>query len=85
MGLAVRDTSHHTYGDYLTWSEDVRYELIDGVAYLMSPAPTPRHQNIAGEIFRQLANALLEWLGDDFDPKAFNQDPINAALGKLKP
>ncbi len=30
-------------------------------------------------------DALLEWLGDDFDPKAFNQDPINAALGKLKP
>ncbi len=58
MGLALRDTTHHNYGDYLTWSEDVRYELIDGVAYLMSPAPTPRHQNIAGEIFRQLANAL---------------------------
>ena len=58
MGLALRDTAHHTYGDYLTWPEDVRYELIAGVAYLMSPAPTVRHQSIAGEIFRQLANAL---------------------------
>jgi len=53
------DTHHHyTYGDYLTWSDDVRYELIDGVAYLMAPAPTLEHQDIAGEIYRQLANAL---------------------------
>jgi Putative restriction endonuclease len=33
-------------------------ELIDGIAYLMEPAPTVRHQDIAGEIFRQIANAL---------------------------
>lgn len=58
MGLAKRDTAFHTYGDYLDWPEDVRYELIDGVAYLMAPAPTVRHQDIVGEIFRQLANAL---------------------------
>lgn len=48
----------YTYGDYLTWSDDVRYELIDGVAYMMTPAPTLDHQDIAGEIYRQLANAL---------------------------
>jgi len=58
MGLAQRDLEHHTYGDYLKWSEDVHYELIDGVAYLMAPAPTLDHQDVAGEIFRQLANAL---------------------------
>ncbi len=53
------DTRHHyTYSDYLTWPDDVRYELIDGVAYLMAPAPTLEHQDIAGEIYRQLANAL---------------------------
>jgi len=28
MGLPRRDTRHHTYADYLTWREDVRYELI---------------------------------------------------------
>lgn len=58
MGLAKRDSAYHTYGDYLAWPEDVRYELIDGDAYLMAPAPTVRHQDIAGEIFRQIANAL---------------------------
>lgn len=58
MGLARRDTAYHTYGGYLDWPEDVRYELIEGVAYLMASAPTVRHQQIAGEIYRQLANAL---------------------------
>ena len=58
MGLAKRDTAYHTYGDYLGWPEDVRYELIDGEAYLMAPAPTVRHQNIAGEIYYQLRQSL---------------------------
>lgn len=58
MGLALRDSEHHTYGDYLLWPEDVRYELIDGAAYLMAPAPTLDHQDVAGEIFRQLGNIL---------------------------
>jgi Uma2 family endonuclease len=58
MGLALRDYEHHTYADYLTWPEDVRYELIDGIAYMMAPAPTLDHQDVAGEIYRQLANAL---------------------------
>ena len=58
MGLALRDPEYHTYGDYLTWPENVRYELIDGDAYLMAPAPTVSHQDIAGEVYRQLGNAL---------------------------
>jgi hypothetical protein len=29
-----------TYGDYLGWKDDKRWELIDGTAYLMAPAPT---------------------------------------------
>lgn len=58
MALAQRDEKHHTYADYLGWPEDVRYELIDGVAWMMAPAPDLAHQEIAGEVFRQLANRL---------------------------
>lgn len=58
MGLPQRDAAYHTYRDYLTWPEDVRYELINGVAYMMAPAPARVHQEVAGEIFRQVANAL---------------------------
>ena len=49
---------HHTYGEYLHWPDDVRYELIDGVAYLMAPAPTLDHQEVVGEVYYQLRQAL---------------------------
>jgi Uma2 family endonuclease len=58
MALARRDNSHHTYGDYLGWPEDLRYELIDGEAYLMAPAPDLEHQDIAGELYYQLRRTL---------------------------
>lgn len=58
MGLPQRDFELHTYAEYCSWPEDVRYELIDGVAYAMGPAPVRRHQEIAGELFRIIAEAL---------------------------
>ena len=58
MGHALRQEKHHTYADYLTWPDDARYELIDGEAFLMAPAPLIEHQEVAGEVFRQLANQL---------------------------
>jgi Uma2 family endonuclease len=58
MGLPQRDAKHHTYADYLAWPEEVRYELIDGIAYLMSPAPTREHQGLVGEIYHQARTAL---------------------------
>ncbi len=58
MPLPQRDNARHTYADYLSWPEDARYELVDGTAYLMAPAPDLAHQEVAGEIFRQLANVL---------------------------
>jgi len=40
MGLPEnREQEHYTYSQYLTWPEGERYELIDGIAYAMSPAP----------------------------------------------
>ena len=51
-------SAYYSYADYLTWPEDERWELIDGVPYNMTPAPTPKHQEILGELFRILANWL---------------------------
>jgi Uma2 family endonuclease len=42
-----------TYADYRTWPDDERWELIDGEAFLMSPAPTRRHQEISIELASQ--------------------------------
>ena len=58
MGLALRQEKHYTYADYLTWPDDARYELIDGEAFLMSPAPLVEHQEVAGEVYHQLRNQL---------------------------
>ena len=53
---ATKDT--YTYGDYAKWPEEERWELIDGVPYNMSPAPSRIHQKILGELFKQIANYL---------------------------
>jgi Uma2 family endonuclease len=58
MGLPIRDSLRHTYAEYRSWREDARYELVDGVAYLMAPARSVEHQTVAAEMYRQIANAL---------------------------
>ncbi|MGL1834101.1 Uma2 family endonuclease [Rhodocyclaceae bacterium SMB388] len=58
MGLALRDTKHHTYGEYLQWPDEVRYELVDGEAIMMSPAPALDHQDITGELYFQVRSQL---------------------------
>jgi hypothetical protein len=58
MALSLRDADRHTYGDYLGWGEDARYELIDGLAYALAPAPTRMHQELVLQIGRQLADVL---------------------------
>lgn len=51
-------TDHYTYADYCRWPEDERWELIDGVAYSMSPAPSVTHQSLLGELHLQIAGFL---------------------------
>jgi len=36
-----------TWSDYRSWPDDERWELIDGVAYAMSAAPSIKHQDVA--------------------------------------
>ena len=54
----VKPDQKWTYADYCNWPDDERWELIDGIAYAMSPAPSRRHQEMSGEVFRQIANHL---------------------------
>ncbi len=55
----IRDDGHYTYADYCKWDDDKRWELIDGVAYAMSPAPSTMHQSILGALYAQLYNFLI--------------------------
>ncbi len=61
MGEAARVLNErYTFGDYLQWPEDERWELIEGVAYSMSPSPSWRHQGLAGELFAQIRSFLKD-------------------------
>ncbi len=56
----IKQGNNFTYGDYITWPDEERWELIDGYAYNMSPAPSRRHQDISQELGRQFANFLRD-------------------------
>ena len=58
MALPKTSDRRFTYADYLKWPDEERWELIDGEAYAMSPAPTISHQTAAGQLFRQIDEAL---------------------------
>ncbi|MFC5605000.1 Uma2 family endonuclease [Sporosarcina koreensis] len=44
----------YSYADYLEWDNDFNSEAIDGEIISMSPSPTPKHQDILGELFAEL-------------------------------
>lgn len=44
-----------TWTDYRNWPDDERWEIIDGEAWAMSPAPSTQHQSIAGEVFVRIS------------------------------
>jgi Uma2 family endonuclease len=55
MGMPLRhQATGFTYVDYKTWPEGERWELIDGQAHAMSPAPSNFHQLIVGELFSSI-------------------------------
>ncbi|WP_404301491.1 Uma2 family endonuclease [Alicycliphilus denitrificans] len=58
MGAPKHAAERYTYGECLRWPDDVRYELIDGQAWMMSPVPSIEHQDIAGDLYFQLRQAL---------------------------
>ncbi|OAM92810.1 Endonuclease, Uma2 family (restriction endonuclease fold) [Pelosinus fermentans] len=59
MVLAVKNKGiSYTYADYLDWDDGQRWELIHGVAYNMSPAPSRRHQEISQTLSRKIGNYL---------------------------
>jgi len=51
MAQAIKKEQHYSVADYQEWPDEERWELIDGVAYDMSPAPRIKHQNIVGNFF----------------------------------
>ncbi|MFD2760195.1 Uma2 family endonuclease [Lentibacillus juripiscarius] len=53
-----KDNRIYTYSDYMSWPDDVRAEIIEGIPY-MQVAPSRIHQEILSEVHRQIANYLI--------------------------
>lgn len=45
-----------TWDDYKTWPDDERWEIVEGIAYGMSPGPAARHQRIVASLYLQMAS-----------------------------
>ena len=60
MPQAATKMGRFTYGDYCHWPDDERWELIDGEAFAMAPAPTRLHQEFVVELAAQIHPRLAE-------------------------
>jgi len=47
-----------TYADYLTWGNEERWELINGEAWDMSPAPATKHQKVSLALTLEMGSIL---------------------------
>ena len=59
--LTIQDYPHYTYKDYEKWEGD--WELIRGIPYAMSPAPTWQHQRFGSRFVTAFSNALTKKAG----------------------
>lgn len=59
---SIKQDKTYTYGDYTTWPDSERWEIINGIAYPMIfdmiPAPESRHQDILLELAHQFKGYL---------------------------
>ncbi|MCD6561101.1 MAG: Uma2 family endonuclease [Deltaproteobacteria bacterium] len=60
MSFAKKINKKYTCRDYFKWPDDERWEIIDGEAYDMSPAPKIRHQRISRNIEVRIFNQIYE-------------------------
>ena len=57
MGQALKKyAAHYTVNDWELWQD--RWELIDGIPYCMSPAPSIQHQFVNSRLIQVLNNSL---------------------------
>ena len=53
----TQPNKHYTYADYTGWDDGVRYELIEGVPYMIN-APSWEHQFISASLITQINTFL---------------------------
>lgn len=59
MGLPIKE-GIFSYADYLNWPEEEKWEIINGIPYAMSPAPSRIHQEISMKLTNEIYNYLKD-------------------------
>ncbi len=57
----IMDRPHQsrvTFQEYLAWSDEHRWEIIDGKPFLMSPAPRPSHQRLVTSLWAAISKRV---------------------------
>lgn len=54
----IAPNERFTYRHYRTWPDEERWELIEGQAWSMSPAPMRGHQELSGKLFLEIGTFL---------------------------
>ncbi|GFK95146.1 hypothetical protein NNJEOMEG_03004 [Fundidesulfovibrio magnetotacticus] len=56
--MAQRADARHTYGDYLAWKDDERWDFLPGEAHAWTPARSRSHQQVVVRLASILAYPL---------------------------
>jgi Uma2 family endonuclease len=56
--IADKRDAVFTWADYRSWPDEERWEIIGGVAYAMSPAPSTKHQSVGARMYSRLERGL---------------------------
>ena len=60
LPLLKSEESPVTYGEYLNWPEDERLEIIEGVPFYMTAAPSTKHQRVIRKLIVQIDDFLAD-------------------------
>lgn len=77
----TRRTDRYTYRDYRGWPEEERWELINGVAFDMSPAPRRAHQRVLAKLYVQMDGFFA---GEPCKPHIAPVDVLFAEAGEVE-
>jgi Uma2 family endonuclease len=85
----MKTDTKYSYADYLKWDDNQRRELIDGIPYNMSPAPSPTHQKVSGNIFSlfdtYLIGKICEAYAAPFDVRLSEQEEDHETFHVIQP
>ena len=58
MELSLDTKKRYTYADYMTWQDNQRRELLNGLIHILPSGESTSHQRISGNLLYRLYNII---------------------------